>query len=144
MIRLKKLLSERFTEAKKLNMDKVEDAAEHLIRKIWIQMPSGDDKFSDHDVFLWLDNDADLSNARIQLAKKFYPSEDEEAALEKFDNVISTKIEELEAQKLKRVASKVNQLDPLFVLKKVIESSRPHQNLPPTLWICQVVRTIGN
>jgi len=58
MIRLKKLLSERFTEAKKLDMDKVEDAAEHLIRQVWRQMPSGDDKFSDHDVFLWLDNDA--------------------------------------------------------------------------------------
>jgi hypothetical protein len=116
MIKLKSLLP----EVKKLDLTKKEDAAEWMIRQVWKQMPYGEDKFSDHDFFLWLDNDADLTNKRNQLAKKLFPDDEEESSIKKFDDIISQIIEQLESKKIKRSASKVNQLDPLFILKKIV------------------------
>lgn len=107
-------------EAKKFDMTNLDDVVTHVIRRVWAQIPSSDDKFSEYDFFLWMDNDSDMSNSRINFAKQFFPNDDEETAIEKFDNEISRKLEELEAQSIKRKASKINQLDPLFILKSLV------------------------
>jgi len=120
MIKLKHIVQ----EIRKFDMDNVEHAAEFILRKTWAQMPAGEDKFSDYDVFLWLDNDVDLSNKKLEFAKKFFPTVEEEDAIDKFDNVISKLIEKYESQKQSRLAKKVNNLDPLFVLKQLVRGKK--------------------
>lgn len=110
-------------EAKKLNMDNVEDAAEYLIRQTWKRMPSSDDRFSEYQVALWLDNDQELSDMQWELSQKFFPEEGDRS-IDKFIDVMNTKLEELEKEKQSRLAKKVNTLDPLFVLKKLVRGKK--------------------
>ena len=114
MIKLKSLLP----EAKKLDLTKPEDAAEFIIRKAWKIMPS-DDRFSFYQMGLWIDNERELADLQWNLAQKLFPNEGENAN-DKFTDVIQKKLEDLEMEKQKRAASKVNTLDPLFVLKNLV------------------------
>lgn len=113
MIKLKSLLP----EVRRLDLDKKEDAAEYIIRRVWKFVPS-DDKYSFYQVMLWLDNERELSDEREILAKKFYSNEND--PLEKFDHDIKNKLEKLENERNRRLANKINKLDPLFILKQIV------------------------
>lgn len=71
MIKLKQLL-ENLTEAKKYNMDNVEDVAEFLIRQAWNRMPPSDEKYDDYDVSLWIDSEFDLQSFKEKTIKNFF------------------------------------------------------------------------
>ncbi len=106
-------------EARKYDMEKVEDAAEYLIRVVWPTMPNDrEDRFNDYQFFLWLDNDQKLSNLFWELSKKFFPND--EHPEDKFKDVVEKKLEELEHKHQERLAKKINPLDPLFILKKIV------------------------
>lgn len=115
MIKLKSLIP----EVRKLNLSKVEDAAEYMIRKTWSLMPESD-RFSEYQLFLWMDSDSDLDNILIRLSQQFFPNEEEPC--DKFRDVISAKLEQLEDAMYKRKAKKINSSDSLFVLKQIVRA----------------------
>ena len=113
MIKLKTLLA----EIRKFKLDKIEDAAEYMVRQTWKYM-SRDDKFDNYQFFLRLDNEEPLMRQFDVLAKKLFPNEKHPE--DKFINVINDKLEELEREKHTRMAKKINTLDPLFFLKQIV------------------------
>lgn len=118
MIKLKSLMIiENIDEAKKLNLDNVEDAAEFMIRQTWKIMPK-EDRYSEYQVFMWLDNEVELQDKKEKFGVKFFPNE--KYPTDRFTDIISKKLEQFEKEKNDRITKKVNPNDPLFVLKNIV------------------------
>lgn len=113
MIKLKDLIS----EARKLNLDKLEDAAEFMIRATWKHMPE-DDRYSNEQLILWLNNEADLAEMMSKLAHKFFPNEEEPES--EFAPILHKKLDKMQDEKNARMASKLNANDPLILLKRMV------------------------
>jgi len=126
MIKLKSLI-EHIAEAKKFDMDNVNDAAEYLIRATWKYMPKNDtvDLYDNHQVFLWIDNELPLQRQKEKFAEKFFPSE--KYPEDKFCDVISSELEKLEKLYHSRMIKRINSNDPLFILKKIVRG-RKYEN----------------
>jgi hypothetical protein len=118
MIKLKSLL-ETLVEAKKLDLNKKEDAAEYLIKQAWEYMPPGEDRYDSHDLMLWIDNESLLNNLAWGLSKKFYPNEEESWYM--FKNDVENVLFNMEQKRLDRKRAKTPSLkDPIYILKKLM------------------------
>ena len=113
MIKLKQLIF----EARKLNLDNAEDAAEFVIRKAW-QLMDNEDRYSEHQLMLYVNNEYDITTLSEKFADKFFPNVTE--PLYEFEKVICQKLQSLEGIYNTRRKSKINVNDPLFILKKLV------------------------
>jgi hypothetical protein len=100
-----------------LDTSKKEDAAEHLIKQAWRFIPYGEDRYDATDIFLWVDNEEELSRLAWKLASQFYPDDSE--SWYKFKDDVEGVLHKLELERLKRRRAKTPSLkDPLYLLKK--------------------------
>jgi hypothetical protein len=112
-----RLKERKLTEAK--SMDTKEGAADYLIRKAWRHMDKND-KYDSYQLFLWIDNEHELSDEAWKLAKKFYPTSDE--AWYDFQKDIEDYLYKLEQQSLKFRRAKTPDLQtPINVLKGILK-----------------------
>jgi hypothetical protein len=112
-----RLKERKLTEAK--SMDTKEGAADYLIRKAWRHMDK-DDKYDSYQLFLWIDNEHELSDEAWQLSKKFYPTSDE--SWYEFQKDIEDYLYKLEQQSLKLRRAKTPALQtPINVLKGILK-----------------------
>ena len=115
-------IKETLLEKKKLDPEnKVEDAAEQIIRVTWKMMPS-DDKFDEYQVSMWMDNDSSLNSLKDRMAKKFFPND--ESYIDKFDNIISSQLDDLEKEHQGRMIKRINSNDPLYILKGICRGKK--------------------
>jgi hypothetical protein len=125
MIKLKYLLSEikslNLNESRRLDLNKLEDAAEYLIRQTWRFMDGGGceqaEKYLEYEVFMWMDNEMELQRLKESFAEKFFPGD--EAQYDKLDNVISSKLEQFEREHHQQLKKKIGSDDPLEPLKHI-------------------------
>lgn len=111
-------LKGRLTE-RKLDISKKEDAAEFVIRSAWKIIPNIEDRYTPHDLFLWIDNNRELNELAIDIASKFYPNDDE--PYYQFQTDIENVLFKLDADRISRKRKKNPSLaDPLYVLKKLM------------------------
>ena len=114
MIKLKSLLTERI-----LDLNKKEDAAEHLIKLTWKFIPPSEDRYNSENIILWIDNEQPLSDLAWKLSKQFYPGDDE--AWYTFQDDLKNVLIKMEESRLKRKRSKNPSIaDPVYILKKLM------------------------
>jgi hypothetical protein len=112
MISLKQLILEN------IDKEKEKDAL-YILRQVWPHVPK-EDKFDTRQIGLWLFHHQEIWNEMFEISKKYYPNNDEPQF--EFQNDINAVIEKLEHAKNKRVAKKINQNDPLYILKHIVRN----------------------
>jgi hypothetical protein len=117
ILKVDKIQPTNIDEAKKLNLDNKEDAAEYFIRQSWKLMPPKD-RYDEYQFFLWADNESNLQDIKEKIAQKLFPNDD--SYIEKFDDIISDKLDVLNKEKTNRLSKKINPNDPLAILKSVV------------------------
>lgn len=119
MILLKNLLLSSFILNEEVKTSEKILAIGAFIKNVWNVLPKGEDKFDAHGLFLWMDNDHDLSKLAQKLADAFYP--DNEDALYHFKFDVEKILNVLEQKYLKRRQIKTPFLkDPIYLLKKIM------------------------
>lgn len=120
MIKLKSLLiSESVLLEKTFDLSKKEDAAEYIIQQAWKYMPRGEERYNSNSVFLWIDNEPKLTDMAWDIAKKFYPQDEEPWYV--FQNDVEVVLNKLDQKQLDRKRAKTPSLkNPLYLLQKLM------------------------
>lgn len=90
-----------------------------FINSVWRYVPKSD-RYNSYQFSLWMDSVEHLQKLHYQLAKKYFPNDDN-ASESFFYKLIEPTLESLQQKVYDKMIKKMNPNDPLFILKNVVK-----------------------